>query len=283
MAASAGDRRWGRYGLRPMIPSIVPLMDPVQVDRAGGVVTITLNRPERKNAVNYAMWGQLRAAAGTIRENRDDRCVVLTGAGGSFSSGADVGGTDDSAPKMHALERMDYIHSAVQALHDLPQPTIAKVRGVAAGIGLSMALGCDLVVASPDARFSEIFAKRGLSLDGGGSWILPRLIGMHKAKELCLFAEMIDAPAAQALGIVNRVVPEDQIDDFVQDWAARLAAGPLIALSMTKRMLNRSFELSFEQTLEEEGRCQAVNFGTRDTAEAMIAFVERREPTFEGR
>ena len=136
---------------------------------------------------------------------------------------------------------------------------------MAAGAGLNMALGCDLIVASDDARFSEIFAKRGLSLDFGGSWLLPRLIGLHKAKELAFFAEIISAKEAQEIGLVNRVVPAGELDAVVDDWARRLAAGPPLALSMTKTMLNNAFAVSMDQALEDEGRCQTVNFGTADT------------------
>ena len=148
---------------------------------------------------------------------------------------------------------------------------------------MSMALGCDLVVASDTARFSQIFSRRGLSVDFGASWLLPRLIGLHRAKELAFFADIIDAREAEAFGLVNRVVPADGLDEFVDDWAARLAAGPPLALSMTKTMLNNSLGLSMDQSLEDEARSQAVNFGTADTAEAIAAFLERREPRFEGR
>ena len=154
---------------------------------------------------------------------------------------------------------------------------------MAAGAGMSMALGCDLVVASDTARFSQIFSKRGLSVDFGASWLLPRLIGLHRAKELAFFADIIDASQAAEFGLVNRVVPADELDGFVDDWASRLAAGPTLALSMTKTMLNNSFSLSMEQALEEEARSQAVNFATADTAEAMAAFAEKRDPRFEGR
>ena len=147
---------------------------------------------------------------------------------------------------------------------------------------MNFALGCDLVVASDRARFSAIFARRGLSLDGGGSWILPRLVGLHRAKEIALFADIIPAEEALRLGVLNRVVPVDELDKVVGEWAARLAAGPPIALAMTKRMLNRSFEQGFEQALDDEARSQTVNFGTRDTVEAISAFVEKRPPTFKG-
>lgn len=266
-----------------MAASIVPPMETLQVERADGIVTITFDRPEKKNAINGTMWDELAAVATEVGRSSEDRCVVLTGAGGAFCSGADLSGDGAGEDGLHQLARMRRINAVIQAFHELPQPTIAKVTGVAAGVGLSLALGCDLVVASEDARFSSVFAKRGLSLDGGQSWILPRLVGMHRAKELALFADVISAADAMALGIVNRVVPAGEVDALVGEWAARLAAGPPIALAMSKRMLNRAFEQSFEQALDDEARCQTVNFGTRDTIEAITAFIQKREPRFEGR
>jgi 2-(1,2-epoxy-1,2-dihydrophenyl)acetyl-CoA isomerase len=168
-------------------------------------------------------------------------------------------------------------------LHEIPKPTIAKVRGIAAGAGVSMALGCDLVVASDNARFSEIFARRGLSVDGGSSWLLPRMIGLHRAKEVAYFAEILSAEEAASYGLVNRVVADDELDAFVEDWARRLAKGPPVALSMTKKLLNNSASVTMAQALEDEARCQTVNFYSEDTAEAMRAFVEKREPEFKGR
>jgi 2-(1,2-epoxy-1,2-dihydrophenyl)acetyl-CoA isomerase len=144
-------------------------------------------------------------------------------------------------------------------------------------------LSCDLIVAAPDARFSEIFAKRGLSIDFGGSWLLPRLVGLHRAKELALFADIIDAPQAVEFGLVNRLVAEEEIDGFVADWAERLAGGPPIAMAMTKRLLNNSFNVTLEEALDDEGLSQTVNFGTKDTAEAIGAFMDRRDPVFLGR
>jgi 2-(1,2-epoxy-1,2-dihydrophenyl)acetyl-CoA isomerase len=178
---------------------------------------------------------------------------------------------------------MRHIGDVALALHRLPIPTIAKVRGVAVGAGCNMALGCDLVVASDTARFSEIFARRGLSIDFGGSWLLPRIVGMHRAKELALFADIIDAAEAERMGLVNRVVPDGEIDEFVDGWAARLAAGPPIALAMTKRMLDNSMAVTMEQALDDEGVAQSLNFSTADTMEALQAFVEKREPRFQGR
>ncbi|MEX2292861.1 MAG: enoyl-CoA hydratase [Acidimicrobiales bacterium] len=257
-------------------------MDTLQVERADGTVTITLDRPRKKNAINHVMWDELLEVASAIVRSSDDRCVVITGAGGDFCSGADLSG-DGGAGATHQLANMRAINAVLQAFHELPQPTIAKVNGVAAGVGLSLALGCDLVVATEESRFSTIFAKRGLSLDGGQSWLLPRIVGMHRAKELALLADVLPAAEVLAMGLINRVVPAAEIDDVVADWATRLAAGPPIALAMTKRMLNRAFEQSFEQALDDEARCQTVNFSTQDTAEAITAFLQKRDPKFIGR
>jgi len=261
---------------------MVPPMETLQVERADGIVTITLNRPQLKNAMSPQMFDELRAAFREISADPErDRVVVVTGAGGAFCSGADLSGL--GTVSMHQLPWMRQVGQACAALHELPQPVIAKVVGVAAGAGANLALGCDLIVASDDARFSEIFARRGLSIDFGGSYVLPRLVGMHKAKELAFFADIISAKEALEFGIVNRVVPAAEIDAFVDDWARRLAAGPPIALSMTKKLLNQSFSVTIEQALEAEGQAQTVNFGTADVAEAMAAFAEKRDPTFRGR
>ena len=257
-------------------------METLLIDRAGGVVTVTLNRPERKNAINDAMWDELLETFIAIANNTaEDRVVVVTGAGGAFCSGADIGG--GSVDESNGLTRMRHVGDVCASLHALPQPVIAKVGGVAAGAGLNLALGCDLIVASDEARFSEIFARRGLSIDFGGSWVLPRLVGLHKAKELVLLADIISAKEAQDIGIVNRVVPAGELDRFVEDWSSRLAAGPPLALSMSKRLLNQSSAVSLTQALEAEALAQNVNFQSKDTAEAMIAFVQKREPRFEGK
>ncbi len=253
----------------------------LRVDRADGVVTITLDRPAKKNAINGAMWNELSAVVAEIARSSADRVVVITGAGGEFCSGADL--AEPSAAKEHPLSSLRRVGDLCLAIARLPQPTIAKVRGVAVGAGLNLALVCDLVVAAEGSRFSEIFAKRGLSLDFGGSWILPRLVGMHRAKELALLAHIIDAKEAEAIGLVNRVLPEAELDAFVDGWAAELAAGPPIALAMTKRMLNNSFNVTLEEALDDEGVAQTVNLGSADNREAVSAFLAKRPPRFEGR
>ncbi|HVX23628.1 MAG TPA: enoyl-CoA hydratase [Acidimicrobiales bacterium] len=260
-------------------------METLIVDRRDGVVTVTMNRPQRKNAINSVMLRELVAVCEEVQYGRADRVLVLTGAGGEFCSGADLsdlGGMtgDPGTPPLLGMRRLG---DAALALHRLAKPTIAKVDGVAVGAGLSLALGCDLVVASDRSRFSAIFAQRGLSLDCGASWLLPRLVGLARAKEVALFGDLFDAARADALGLVNRVLPAADLDRFVDDWARTLAAGPPLALSMTKTLLNDALSSSMAEAVEDEARCQAVNFASQDTAEAMAAFVQKRPPRFSGR
>ncbi|CAN5550663.1 MAG: enoyl-CoA hydratase/isomerase family protein [Acidimicrobiia bacterium] len=253
---------------------------PLLVDRVDGVVTVTLNRPQRKNAITGDMWIGLTTICNEIADRSDDRAVVLTGAGGEFCSGADLSGAPTR--DRHDLFWMRTVGACCLAVANLPQPTIAKVSGVAVGAGMNLALACDLVAADTTARFSEIFSKRGLSVDFGGTWSLPRRIGLHRAKELALLGDIIDAAEAERLGLVNRVVAPGLLDGVVGDWAGRLAAGPPIALAQTKAMLNNSFAVTLAQALEAEGAAQALNFTTKDTVEALNAFVDKREPRFEG-
>lgn len=257
-------------------------METLLVERTeSGIVTVTLNRPEKKNAISMQMWAELREIFHEVAESTTDRVMVLTGAGDAFCAGADL--TSDGHADWHQLDRMQYYGSVGLALHEIPKPVIAKVGGVAVGAGLNLALGCDLIVAGQSARFSEIFARRGLALDLGGSWLLPRLVGLHKAKELALLAEMLSAEEAERIGIVNRVVPDAELDGFVDDWATRLAEGPPLALQLTKRMLTGAFNSSLSEALHVEAMAQSVTSTSKDTREAMRAFFEKRTPVFEGK
>jgi len=258
-------------------------METIEVSRHDGVVTITLNRPQKKNAATTEMWGELLAAIREVAGRADDRVLVITGAGGEFCAGADLWQASREVPPLHGLASMRSIGEVALALHRLPKPTIAKVRGVAVGAGCNLAFGCDLVVASTNARFSEIFSRRGLSLDFGGSWLLPRRVGLHIAKEIAFFGDILSAAEAQDFGLVNRVVADEELDAFVDIWASRLVASPPIALAQTKRMLNNSSNVTMEQALEDEGAAQTVNFSTSDTPEAIAAFAAKREPHFQGR
>ena len=257
-------------------------MESVIVERSeAGIVTVTLNRPRVKNAIDFPMWERLAEIFREVSQNPDDRVLVLTGAGDAFSGGADL--STRTEDRRHQLDLMQYFGFPGLVLHEVPKPTIAKVNGVAVGAGLNLALGCDLIVAGASARFSEIFAQRGLSIDLGGSWLLPRLVGLHKAKELVLLAEVIDAVEAERIGIVNRVVPDDELDAFVDGWAQRLAEGPPLALQMSKRMLNSGLQMSLSEMMHWEAMAQTVTASTSDGVEAMKAFLEKRKPEFKGR
>lgn len=253
--------------------------DFVRIALANGVATVTMTSPARKNAIPLDGWDELTAAFRWAARCEDVRVVVVTGSGEDFCAGADLG----RGPEVHWLAHMRNLNAGCLALAEVPQPTIARVDGVAVGAGLNLALACDLVVASDRARFCEIFARRGLSLDYGGSWFLPRRVGLAKAKELALLATMLDAGEAERLGLVNRVVPLADLDAAVDDWAGQLAAGPPIALAQTKALLDRSATSTLAQALDAEAAAQVVNFGTADTAEAIAAFLQKRTPTFRGR
>ena len=262
-------------------------METIEVGRRDGIVTVTLNRPHRKNAMTPTMWEELLVVFAEVEANAADRVLVITGAEDAFCSGADLtdaSGSDSAATGVGAsVERMRLVNRCALTLHELHTPTLAAVNGVAAGAGLNLALGCDIVIASDRARFSEIFSKRGLSVDFGGSWLLPRLIGLHRAKELVFLAEIIDATEAERIGLVNRVVAHDRFADVVEDYAQRLAALPPIQVANSKRMLNQSSSVTMAEALDAEALAQTLSFQTKDTIEAILAFMQKREPKFEGR
>ena len=259
-------------------------MEEIQLTLDENIATITINRPSVKNAITSEMWDELQRIFIELGYRDDVRAVIVTGAGDDFCSGADVSGmaTRSEGPRLHQLESMRKVGDCCLSLFNMPKVTIAKVPGVAVGAGMNLALCCDLVVASENARFSEIFAKRGLSVDFGGSFLLPRIVGLQKAKELVLLAEVLSAAEADRMGLINYVVPHDQLDDKALELAQKAANGPPRALAMSKAMLNKSFANSLQDALDQEGTSQTVNFTTKDVSEAMKAFQEKRPPRFSG-
>lgn len=247
-------------------------------DDRNGVRTLTLNRPHRKNAIDVDLWHALAAALRAADTDDSVRALVLTGAGGAFCSGADIG----TGEVIHPRRKLQRLNDVALALHNLTVPTIAKVTGVAVGAGWNLALGCDLVVATPESTFCQIFAKRGLSVDLGGSWLLPKLVGLQQAKRLVLLADMIDAAEAHRLGLVTWVQDADAIDGFVGGLAGRLADGPPFALSQSKALLNDGATATFAEALANEARAQPGNFATADSGEAYSAFAAKRDPEFTG-
>lgn len=261
------------------VSAVPDARDEVLLDVVDGVATITLNRPTRKNAMTAASWARLGEIVREVREDATVRAVVLTGAGGDFCAGADLGGAPDTR---HPLARMRSYSDLAVALYEMPKPVVARVDGVAVGAGCNLALGCDLVVATPRSRFSEIFVRRGLSLDFGGAWLLPRIVGMQQAKRLALLGEVIDAAEAERIGMVTWIRPEDEIDDFVADLASRLAAGPQTAMALNKQMLHEGSTQELRTVLDSEARSQVINFAT-DAPAAKQAFLDKTDPVFEGR
>jgi len=262
-------------------------MQTLIVERSDGVVLCTLDRPEKKNAINDAMWVELVALFDDVETNPDDRALIITGAGDGFCSGADLtpqrGGQPAAVRGLgSALGGMRQVGRTAYALHRLSKPTIAAVNGVAAGAGCNLALGCDLIYASDRARFTEIFSKRGLVVDFGGSWVLPRLVGLHRAKELVFTADIIDAAEADRIGLVNRVVAHDALLPHANAVARKLAHLPPNQLAVSKKLLNQSSSVTLAEAVEFEGVAQAAMFASRDTAEAMLAFVEKREARYTG-
>jgi 2-(1,2-epoxy-1,2-dihydrophenyl)acetyl-CoA isomerase len=248
----------------------------VLVGRSGGVVTVTLNRPRVKNAMGRQGWAQLRDAIRSL-DPAEDRVVVMTGAGEDFCAGADLTGPPVGG---HPMDGMRIVADTCLALHRLPVPTIARVDGVAVGAGMNLALVCDFVVASTRARFSEIFVKRALSVDFGGSWLLPRLVGLRRAKELVLLGDIIDAAQADEIGLLYKVVDAGKLDAAVADLAGRLASGPRLAMAESKALLNGAFDVTLERALDEEGRAHAVSISSPDAAEALEAFRQKRPANF---
>ena len=259
-------------------------MEEIQLTLEENIATITINRPSVKNAITSEMWDELQRIFTDLGYRDDVRAVIVTGAGDDFCSGADVSGmaSRSEGPRLHQLESMRKVGDCCLSLFNMPKVTIAKVPGVAVGAGMNLALCCDLVVASENARFSEIFAKRGLSVDFGGSFLLPRIVGLQKAKELVLLAEVLSAAEADRMGLISYVVPHDQLDDKALELAQKAASGPPRALAMSKAMLNKSFANSLQDALDQEGTSQTVNFTTKDVSEAMKAFQEKRPPRFSG-
>ncbi len=251
-----------------------------------GVATITLNRPESLNALNQEMGRELLAALRECGSREDIRAVVIKGAGRGFSSGGDIKAmlkVFDQVPSLFFTTDLASLHEVTLAIRELPKPVIAAVHGYAAGAGMNLALACDLRVAAASARFVEAFVNMGLVPDMGGTYFLPRFVGPGKAAELFFTGQPIDADEAHRLGIVNRVVADEELGKAAMDLARQLARGPTLALARTKALLNRAFEQGLARQLDDELQGQVYCSGTEDFQAAVRAFVEKRPVTFKGK
>lgn len=270
-----------------------PIEDQVRWEvHDNGVAWLTLDRPDVANAISPDQRDRVIELLDEAARLLAIRCVVITATGKAFCTGADLRARRDADPRPEGapdqpvgfVSRM--ITTGAQALIasilDCPKPVVAAVNGTAAGIGAHIALACDLVVAAEDARFIEVFVRRALVPDGGGAYLLPRLIGLQRAKELLFLGDDVSATDAKALGLVNRVVPADQVATEAGALADRLADGPTRALSLTKMLCNRSLDSDRATAFHEEAWAQEANMGTHDAQEGVRSFVERRKPDYLG-
>jgi len=259
------------------------MTDFITIADDGPLRTLTMSNPGVKNAVPQTGWVELAAVFKDF-EASDQRVLIVTGANGDFCAGADMNRGAITAPSASDnAARMRMTNSAAIALHRLSKPTIAAVDGVAVGAGMNLALGCDIVIATENARFSEIFVKRGLTVDFGGTWLLPRLVGLARARELALTGRVFGALEAMEIGMITEVVSLDELDGRVDELARDLAVGAPLAQSIIKRALDRSSSMSFEQALSFEEQAQAILLGSEDLSEGASAFIEKRDPNFKGR
>ncbi len=264
-------------------------LDDLLVEQDGGIVTLTLNRPDKRNAVSDAMIDAIEAACSRINRDMDVRCVILTGAGEGFCSGGDL--DDMKAHRGHfsgtpVQTRRIYRHGIQRiplALHHVEVPTIAAVNGAAVGAGCDMTLMCDMRIASERATFAESFQRVGLVSGDGGAWFLPRLVGTEMANYLTFTGEFIDAARAGEIGLVMRVVPHDDLMVEARKLAERIAAQPPHALRMNKRLLRASPALALDDLLELAAALQAAAQQTEDHREALSALMEKRKPLYKGR
>lgn len=251
---------------------------------ADGVAVITLNRPATLNAFTEPMIGETVAAFREVERDKSVRCVVLTGNGRAFSSGQDLAEVQERAGQFSIGEhiRQGYNRLITQMVN-LEKPIIGAINGIAAGAGCGVALASDIRIAAHTASFMLAFSKVGLIPDSGLNWLLPRLIGYARAYELALTADKLSAEQALSWGMVNRVVPAEQLMETAVAWATQLAAGPTLAYGLTKRAMNRSWSMSLAEALEYEAHLQEVCGRSDDNKEGIQAFLEKRRPAFKGR
>ena len=253
----------------------------IRYELGDSVATITLNRPDSLNALNAAMRRELLAAVKAAGRDDSVRAIVLTGEGRGFCSGADLHGGATERAFRRVLT--DEYNPLMVAIRELPKPVIAAVNGVAAGAGVSLALACDLVYASEEARFIQAFVRLGLVPDSGSTRTLVRALGRHRAAALIFSGDPLGAAVAQAAGLVNEVVPADQLAATVQAAAAKLAAAPTLAIGLAKRAINHAEDALLAESLAMEASLQELAGRTEDHAEGSAAFGEKREPRFVGR
>ena len=263
------------------------MSDVILFSQEGSIGALTFNRPQVFNAMNEDMIMALRDITARLMTSTTLRALIVKGAGKAFLAGGDVAmfhaRKDDPTLPATVKPLGDALHAGIINIRNLPFPVIAQIHGAVAGAGLSVALACDFAIAAEGTQFNTAYSKIGLSPDGGSTFFLPRIVGMRKAAELIMLAEAVDAAKAHELGLVNRVVPADKLDEEVMQLATRLASGATQAYARAKRLLNQSFETPIQQHLDDEIAFFADCARTDDFKEGVTAFVEKRKPRFTGK
>lgn len=255
----------------------------IKLEVAEGVATLTLNRPEVYNALNDGITFELQNALKAIAKDDAIRVIVLTGSGKAFCSGQDLKAASGQEKRSFMQSLHKRYNPIISAMRAMPKPIICRLNGVAAGAGCSLALACDMIVASEEATLIEVFINIGLVPDSGSSYFLPRLVGMAKAFELCSMGSRVKAAEALQLGLINKVVSADQLDQAVKEYTDYFAQAPTKSIGLIKRMLNKSTTSTLEEMLEYEAYCQEIAGTSQDYKEGVTAFLEKRKPAFKGK
>ena len=248
-----------------------------------GTATICLNRPEVYNALNDEITFELQDAFKTVAKDESVRVVVLTGAGKAFCAGQDLKASANAGQRSFMESLHKRYNPIIRAMRSLPKPVIGRLNGVAAGAGCSLALACDMIIASEEATLIEVFINIGLVPDSGSSFFLPRLVGMAKAFELCAMGSKIKAKEAESMGLINKAVPADMLDSAVKGCTDYFATAPTKAVGLIKKMLHKSSHATLEEMLDYEAFCQEIAGSSEDYKEGVAAFLEKRKPDFSGR
>ncbi len=260
------------------------MADELERELKGGVLTLTLARPDARNALSLSLIKALAAALAEAQADREVRCLLITGKGSAFCAGGDIKEMAERAGKAVATkERLQGgLNRIARSIFEMEKPVVAKVNGDAAGAGFNLALACDIVYAADTAKFHASFIKVALIPDVGGSWTLPRRVGLHRAKEMLFLGESVAAPDAEKMGLINRAVPAAELDNFVSGVVHTLAAQPTKTIGLAKRAMHRGLASTFEEALEHEAYAQGYCFSTQDHVEGTKAFFEKRPPNFKG-
>lgn len=248
-----------------------------------GVATIALNRPDVYNALNDEITYELQDAFKVVAKDENVRVVVLTGEGKAFCSGQDLKAAAGQQKRSFIESLHKRYNPIIRQMRSLAKPIICRLNGVAAGAGCSLALACDLIIASEEATLIEVFINIGLVPDSGSSYFLPRLVGMAKAFELCTMGSRVKAKEAEAMGLVNKTVPADQLDGAVKEYTTYFAQAPTKSIGLIKKMLNKSATSTLDDMLEYEAYCQEIAGNSQDYKEGVAAFLEKRKPAFKGK